>query len=109
MRRVREAENSKVQRRLSDDPRFWCVFAAVAGTLWLGIVVPAGAGFAGSLGSPQSPTTESTYRQRLEQNPNDVEALAGLARLTVNQSNCSQSIDYARRGLLIAPSDRTCS
>ena len=48
---------------------------------------------------------EALYRQRLEKNPKDLEALRALVALTSEPSRCAESIGFARRALEIAPDD----
>jgi tetratricopeptide (TPR) repeat protein len=48
---------------------------------------------------------EALYRERLEKNPKDLEALKALVALTAEPSRCAESIGFARRALELAPDD----
>jgi tetratricopeptide (TPR) repeat protein len=48
---------------------------------------------------------EALYRERLNKNPQDIEALKILISLTANPNRCAESIGFARRALEISPDD----
>jgi len=48
---------------------------------------------------------QAYYLQRLEKNPQDLEALKNLAALTASAKHCQESIGYDHRALAIAPND----
>jgi tetratricopeptide (TPR) repeat protein len=48
---------------------------------------------------------ERQYRARLDQEPNDAEALKFMAGATSNSEECRESIEYGERGLILTPDD----
>ena len=48
---------------------------------------------------------ERQHRTRLDQDPNDAEALKFMAGVTSNSEECRQSIEYGERGLNLTPDD----
>jgi tetratricopeptide (TPR) repeat protein len=51
------------------------------------------------------PRVEALYRDRLDKNPKDLEALKALVALTADPKRCAESIGFARRALELAPDD----
>jgi tetratricopeptide (TPR) repeat protein len=48
---------------------------------------------------------EALYRDRLQKNPKDLDALKALVALTADPKRCAESIGFARRALEINPND----
>ena len=48
---------------------------------------------------------EAFYRERLARNPNDVGALKALAEASATPARCSESVEFTRKGLELAPTD----
>jgi tetratricopeptide (TPR) repeat protein len=48
---------------------------------------------------------EDSYRARLARNPNDLAALKALAEASATPARCSESVEFSRKGLELAPAD----
>ncbi len=48
---------------------------------------------------------EAFYRERLARNPKDVAALKALAQASATPARCSESVEFSRKGLELAPTD----
>jgi tetratricopeptide (TPR) repeat protein len=48
---------------------------------------------------------EASYQERLARNPSDIAALKALAEASATPARCSESVEFSRKGLELAPTD----
>jgi tetratricopeptide (TPR) repeat protein/opacity protein-like surface antigen len=61
--------------------------------------------FAAARRSGDTRRVEAFYRERLARNANDLAALKALAEASATPARCSESVEFSRKGLGLAPAD----